>query len=115
MTEAFLFENAVEQAQALEPAGRPLSDLIHELRDLYREDNRPWVVGFSGGKDSTAVLQLVYTAVRSLPPEERKKRIFVVSSDTQVETPVVIDLLQFTLKELTDVAAKNAIPLKHIR
>ena len=112
MTEAFLFENAVEQAQALEPAGRPLSDLIHELRDLYREDNRPWVVGFSGGKDSTAVLQLVYTAVRSLPPEERKKRIFVVSSDTQVETPVVIDLLQFTLKELNDVAAKNAIPLE---
>ena len=112
MTEAFLFSDATEQAQALEPAGRPLTDLIHELRDLYLEDTRPWVVGFSGGKDSTAVLQLVYTAVLSLSPKERQKRIFVVSSDTQVETPVVIDLLQRTLTELNETAIRDEIPLE---
>ena len=101
-----------KQAQALQPAGRRLVDLIGEVRELYLQDQRPWVVGFSGGKDSTAVLQLVYTAVLTLPPEERKKQIFVVSSDTQVETPVVIDLLAETLAELNDAAAAHDIPLQ---
>ena len=66
MAEAFLYETMWEQADSLAPAGRPLKDLIAEIRDLYLEDDRPWVIGFSGGKDSTAVLQLVYTAVLSL-------------------------------------------------
>ena len=112
MTEAFLYESVAEQAKALEPAGRPLGDLIQELCELYLEDSRPWVVGFSGGKDSTAVLQLVYTAVLALRPEERKKRIFVVSSDTQVETPVVVDLLATTLSELNDATFSHEIPLQ---
>ena len=112
MTEAFLYSNAREQAEALEPAGRPLSDLVYELRDLYLEDSRPWVVGFSGGKDSTAILQLVYTAVLSLSAEDRKKQIFVVSSDTQVETPVVVDLLHRTLSELNECAKRDKVPLE---
>jgi hypothetical protein len=34
------------------------------LRSLYLDDPRPWLVGFSVAKDSTALLQLV--CVRSL-------------------------------------------------
>ena len=112
MSEAFLFASPWEQADALAPAGRPLKNLLSEIRDLYLEDDRPWVVGFSGGKDSTAVLQLIYTAVLSLPPGQRSKRIFVVSSDTLVETPVVVDLLAITLSNLNKVAATEAIPLE---
>ena len=112
MPEAFLYETTEEQARSLEPAGRPLSHLIHDLGELYLEDDRPWVVGFSGGKDSTAVLQLVFTAVLSLPPEKRTKRIFVVSSDTQVETPIVVDLVGATLAELNDAASSHGIPLE---
>ena len=112
MSEAFLYESPWEQTSALSVAGRPLSDLIGELRALYLEDTRPWVIGFSGGKDSTAVLQLVYTAVLSLRPEERTKQIFVVSSDTLVETPVVVDLLARTLSELNHAAAVEGIPLQ---
>ena len=112
MTETFLFDSVQEQAQALAPAGRPLKDLIAEVRDLYLEDDRPWVVGFSGGKDSTAVLQLVYTAVRSVPEGDRTKRVFVVSSDTLVETPVVVDLLARTLTGLNQVAASEGVPLE---
>lgn len=112
MPEAFLFNDAEEQSKALVPAGRPLHDFIHEMRSLYLEDDRPWVVGFSGGKDSTAVLQLVYTVLQSLSLDKRKKKVFVVSSDTQVETPVVIDLLKLTLSELQEVANDGKIPLK---
>lgn len=112
MNEAFLYRTAEQQAAELAPAGRPLRDLIGEVRALYLEDRRPWVVGFSGGKDSTAVLQLVYTAVRSLPLEQRRKQVFVVSSDTLVETPVVIDLLGTTLSDLNEAAKNHAVPLE---
>ena len=112
MTEAFLYDSTWEQAEALAPAGRPLKDLIGEVRDLYLEDDRPWVIGFSGGKDSTAVVQLVYTVLLSLSPAQRDKRIFVVSSDTLVETPLVVDLLAQTLANLNEVAAAEGVPLE---
>lgn len=59
------------------------------MQALYQEDSTPWVLGFSGGKDSTAVLQLVWTAIRGLPPEARKKPIHVITTDTLVESPIV--------------------------
>ena len=30
------------------------------LRQLYLEDKRPWLVGFSGGKDSTMLASLIF-------------------------------------------------------
>jgi DNA sulfur modification protein DndC len=53
---------------------------------IYQSDSRPWVIGYSGGKDSTAVVRLVFEALLSLPAERRTKPVFVVSSDTLVET-----------------------------
>jgi DNA sulfur modification protein DndC len=38
------------------------------LREMYFSDGRPWVVAFSGGKDSTTVLQLVYDMILELVP-----------------------------------------------
>ena len=41
-------------------AGRPMAEVIGELtdeiRELYTADEVPWIVGYSGGKDSTAIL-----------------------------------------------------------
>ena len=50
MPEEFLYQSTYEQIDALAPAGRPLKDLVIEIRNLYLEDDRPWVIGFSGGK-----------------------------------------------------------------
>ena len=111
MSDSFLYQSSEEQANALSFAGRPLVDLLGEVKRLYHEDDRPWVIGFSGGKDSTAILQLVYTVLRSLTLEQRFKPVFVVSSDTRVETPVVIDLLSDTLNELYRQAQSAHIPL----
>ena len=41
--------------------------IISELEDQYLMDDdslRPWIIGFSGGKDSTALLQLVWYAIK---------------------------------------------------
>lgn len=41
--------------------GKPLVEgLLEEIKHVYRSDNRPWVIGYSGGKDSTVVVHLVY-------------------------------------------------------
>ena len=105
------YQTSEDRLISLSFAGRPLSDLLHEVKALYHEDSRPWVIGFSGGKDSTAVLQLVYAVLLSLPPEQRNKPVFVVSSDTRVETPVVVELLTQTMDELNEKAESQNIPL----
>jgi DNA sulfur modification protein DndC len=48
-------------------------DIKRSLRQLYLKDERPWLVGFSGGKDSTMLASLVFDAVLSIPAEQRTK------------------------------------------
>ena len=56
-----------------------LDELINEIKYVYLSDNRPWVIGYSGGKDSTTVVELVYKMLLSLPEDERKKNVYIVS------------------------------------
>ena len=57
-------------------------DLIEEIKYVYMSDDRPWIIGYSGGKDSTTVVELVYEMLLSLNPDERKKNVYIISSDT---------------------------------
>jgi DNA sulfur modification protein DndC len=54
-------------------------DIKSSLRQLYVEDERPWLVGFSGGKDSTMLASLVFEVVLSIQAEQRKKLVSVSS------------------------------------
>lgn len=92
-------------------AGRPLKDLLHEIQELYRHDDKPWVIGFSGGKDSTTILSLVYTALLKLKPEELNKHVYVVSSDTLVETPVVVDQIKYVIAAINEGAKEHGLPM----
>ena len=87
-----------------------IEKLYEEIRQVYLEDSYPWVIGFSGGKDSTATLQLIWYAIRSLPSEKRKKKIYVLSSDTLVETPVVVDHIINSLDSIDKVAREEGLP-----
>jgi len=60
-----------------------------EMKMVYLHDQRPWMIGFSGGKDSTLLCQLVFEMLESLPAEKRKKPVYIVTSDTMVENPIV--------------------------
>lgn len=92
-------------------AGRPLSEYVSEVQRIYSTDKRPWVIGYSGGKDSSAVITLVYLALLGLPPTMRTKPIFLVSSDTLVETPVVVDLIQKTMQQIEAGAKRDGLPI----
>ncbi|WP_075632290.1 DNA phosphorothioation system sulfurtransferase DndC [Novacetimonas hansenii] len=92
--------------------GSGLARRYREIREVYLSDSRPWVVGYSGGKDSTCALQMVWTALSELPPEQRQKPIYVISSDTRVETPVIVRYIDVTLERIAKAAAKQGLPIK---
>ncbi len=64
-------------------------EIKQELQLVYQHDNRPWMIGYSGGKDSTLLCQLVFEMLETLPSENRNKKVYIVTSDTLVENPVV--------------------------
>lgn len=49
--------------------------IIEEMRLVYKHDQRPWMLGYSGGKDSTLLCQLVFEMLLTLAPEERTKKL----------------------------------------
>lgn len=85
---------------------------LRDIAQIYRADSRPWVIGFSGGKDSTAVCRLVFEALISLPAHERTKQVFIVSSDTLVETPMVVEQIRQSLQRMRASAAALKLPIE---
>lgn len=82
------------------------------LKNSYLADGRPWVVAYSGGKDSTLVLHLVYEVLVELGPEAFKP-VYVISSDTQVEAPIVVDYVSNVLSAVRADARTRNIPLTY--
>jgi DNA sulfur modification protein DndC len=88
------------------------SAVCEEIRQIYLNYPHSWVIGYSGGKDSTATLQLVWYALTELPIEQRQKLVYVISSDTLVETPVIVDYIDETLRRINEQAAECQMPFK---
>lgn len=82
-----------------------------QLHENYLSDNRPWVIAYSGGKDSTLVFQLVYEMIQSLPPEKLKP-VHLVASDTKVEAPNIADYVENNLKTIANNAEKSGLDIK---
>lgn len=91
---------------------RTIQDLYEEIRQTYRANDFPWVIGYSGGKDSTATVQAIWYALSEMKKEDWKKPIFVISSDTLVETPVVIDQINSTLHLISSKAKEQGLPIQ---
>lgn len=89
----------------------PFEQIVDEIRDLYLSDTIPWIVGYSGGKDSTASLQLLWTAIASLPPEQRIKPVHVISTDTLVENPVIAAWVETSLLRIGISAQQQGLPI----
>lgn len=87
-------------------------DLIDEIKYVYRSDNRPWIIGYSGGKDSTTVVELVYDMLLSLRPNERTKNVYIISSDTLIENPLIKTYLNRMNRMLGDAATRDGLPIK---
>lgn len=80
------------------------------IQKLYLSDSMPWIIGYSGGKDSTTCVQLVWFALRDLSEEQRRKPVHVISTDTLVENPVIADWVSKSLKKMEKAAIENKLP-----
>lgn len=89
-----------------------IEELIDEIKYVYQSDNRPWVIGYSGGKDSTAVVVLVYRMLQGLSKIERTKNIYIVSSDTLIENPLIKIYLSKMNDLIGEAAKKEHLPIK---
>ncbi len=87
-----------------------IEDIYKEIRDVYLRYPQPWVIGYSGGKDSTAVVQLTWIALEGLPPEDREKPVFVIASDTKVEAPAIVNYIDTTLNRISQTAQSRGMP-----
>jgi DNA sulfur modification protein DndC len=88
-----------------------IQKLTKEIQELYCLDDIPWVIGYSGGKDSTAVLQLIWNAIASLSSQKRKKTIHVITTDTFVENPIVSAWVSNSLKQMKIAAQEQNLPI----
>lgn len=99
------------------PASSPtLRDRLEAIKDVIRAEYRhdhdyPWIVAYSGGKDSTLLLQLVWDVIAELQPDERRRQVIVVGNDTLVESPLVIEHLRASLKEIGAAGTEQGLRL----
>lgn len=92
-----------------------IDGLTTTIQNLYLADEIPWMIGYSGGKDSTAAVQLVWLAIEKLPIYQRRKVIHIMNTDTLVESPVVSKWVDNSLTAMRRKAEENSLPFRPIR
>ena len=86
---------------------------IDVIREEYvRRHNYPWVVAYSGGKDSTLLLQMTWEVLASLPNSARHRKVYVVGNDTLVESPLVIRHMRSSMKKIAEAAVASNLPIE---
>lgn len=90
---------------------KSIKEQIQLIQELYLSDDIPWMVGYSGGKDSTAAVQLVWMAIEAIPPLLRKKPIHIMNTDTLVESPVVSKWVERSLEQMRVAAHEQGVPI----
>ena len=88
------------------------TDIKNSLKKLYIEDDRPWLVGFSGGKDSTMVGSLIVDTILSIPADKRIKPVTVLCTDTRVEIPAVAEMVETTLTRMKRFSQQNGLNIE---
>ncbi|MCF4968973.1 DNA phosphorothioation system sulfurtransferase DndC [Nostoc sp. CMAA1605] len=105
-------ETKGQQTRTVSEFVEDIQALTTEIQELYCLDAIPWVIGYSGGKDSTATLQLVWNAIAALPPEKRTKTIYVITTDTLVENPIVAAWVRNSIKQMKSEAQAQGLPFE---
>jgi DNA sulfur modification protein DndC len=89
-----------------------IENLTKEIQALYCLDEIPWIIGYSGGKDSTTILQLIWNAIAELPLSKRTKKIYVITTDTLVENPIVSAWVRKSIDRMKAAAREQKMPFE---
>lgn len=92
------------------------SEILRELKTviqhLYLSDSLPWVIGYSGGKDSTATLQIVWMALSELSESQRNKTVHIINTDTRVESPIISRWVGHSLQLMKEAIKNQNLPFE---
>jgi DNA sulfur modification protein DndC len=90
-----------------------IKKISDEIIDQYLNDAnpRPWIVGFSGGKDSTMLLQLVWYALKKIDPHLRKRFVYVINNNTLVENPKILKYSEKIVALIAEAASQQEMPI----
>ena len=100
---------------AMEEKFKIFDEIVNEMKMVYLHDKRPWMIGFSGGKDSTMLVMLVFEMLAKLKPHQITKKIYITSSDTMVENPVVERYMLMMSKQIGEAGEKYKIQTDIVR
>jgi len=98
---------------------KSVENIISEIIDQYTyadDTDRPWIIGFSGGKDSTVLLTLVWIALRRIRedfpnPYQLRRPVHVVCNDTMVENPIIETYVDDVLAKIEIAAREQNLPI----
>lgn len=86
-------------------------EIKEHIKKVYLTYNRPFVVGYSGGKDSTATMQIVWNAIEEIPRESLTNDIHIICVDTLVEQPYILKFIDETLQKINEAARLKKLPI----
>ncbi len=102
----------VEAVVTEEDSAASFEAIRAELLDEYRQNHgSPWIIGYSGGKDSTLVAHFVFEMLMSLPPSQRRREVHIVANDTLVESPLVVQHIEDSIREIGNAAQAFGLPV----
>jgi DNA sulfur modification protein DndC len=106
-------------------------EIRDSLRALYLDDPRPWLIGYSGGKDSTMLASVIFRIVAGIPREQRTKPVAVLCTDTRVESkrsgdrradypfpnntrqiPAIVEHIEVTLAKMRKFSEQEALNIE---
>lgn len=109
-------QNAIDKPSATEILRAKLRGIRLHLRSEYLQPHeKPWIIGFSGGKDSTLLAHLVLECLLGVAPDERKRRVYIVCNDTLVESPVFQSFVDQLLSQLSEGVAALRLPVEVVK
>ena len=94
-----------------------IEEVIQDISEQYLDDDpccRPWIIGFSGGKDSTVLLTLTWLAMTRLKEAGvgLRRKVYVVNNDTMVENPVIEEYVQSVIAKIKESAIDQCLPVE---
>jgi len=98
---------------------KKIEGVISDIIDQYTyadPSERPWIIGFSGGKDSTVMLMLVWIALQRIrdefpQPYQLRRPVHVVCNDTMVENPIISSYVEDVLAKIEVAAREQGLPI----
>ena len=101
----------MENSILLKDSKKKIEKVKSEIENIYYRDQTPWVIAYSGGKDSTMTVQIVLETIAK-QKKQPNKEIHILYADTKVEPPPLINNARTFLKKIQQWAKKEGLPIK---